>query len=343
MSERVTVAVLGANGYIGGELIRLLSAHPGVDLTFVSSERHASQRVGQVIPSLRHANVARLELRPMAELPKVDVAIAALPTGVLPDRLDAVSGQANTVLNVAGDYRLRSADEVALHYPEAAAAGWRDDIPYFVPEFGTKPTGPVVSLPGCMAAAGLYALYPLYKADLVRPEAVVSALTGSSGSGAGSVEHPAVRDGNVRVHKLHGHRHAPEVRQAIADLTGAAVDLQFSAFSLPVARGVLASAYTRLRPGVTVVDVRKAYAQAYAAAPFVRVTGGKTPMSMPMLKTVVGTNLAEVGFAVEDDRVVSVVALDNLLKGGAGQAIQALNRLCDLDETAGLPITAAWP
>jgi N-acetyl-gamma-glutamyl-phosphate/LysW-gamma-L-alpha-aminoadipyl-6-phosphate reductase len=342
VSAPITVAVLGGNGFIGTELVRLLSEHPAVELTFISSERHASQRVGQVMPGLRHSAVGRAELHHLADLPKVDVAIACLPTGVLPANLDAVCGQANLVLNVAGDYRLRDPGAIAAHYPDSAS-GWRDEIPYFVPEFAGKPSSAVVNLPGCMAVASIYALYPLFHADLVAPEVVIDAKTGSSGSGSNSVEHPAIRDGNVRIHKLHGHRHAPEVREAITSLTGRTPDLQFSTFSLPMSRGVMASAYSRLRAGVSVADVRRAYAQAYKDTPFVRVSNGRTPMSFPMLKTVVGTNLAEVGVAVEDDRCVSVVTLDNLLKGGAGQAIQALNRMHDLDESLGLPTTAAWP
>jgi N-acetyl-gamma-glutamyl-phosphate reductase len=342
VSGRITAAVLGASGFIGGELVRLLAAHPQVDTTFISSEKHAGQRVGQVLPGLRHAPVARQELRPLDDLPKVDVAIACLPTGVLPGLLDHVSGRAGLVLNVAGDFRLRDPAEVAAHYP-GSTAGWREPIPYYVPELMPEPTGPVVSLPGCMAVASLYAIYPLFAADLVEPRVVVEAKSGSSGSGNGTAEHPAVRDGNVRVHKLHGHRHAPEIRQAVSDLTGVTPALQFSTFSLPVSRGVMASAYGWLKPGVDAAAVRRAYAKAYAGAPFVHLSAGRSPMALPMLKTVVGTNNAEVGVAVDGDRVVAVSAIDNLIKGGAGQAVQALNRIHGLDERLGLPQVGAWP
>jgi N-acetyl-gamma-glutamyl-phosphate reductase len=195
-----------------------------------------------------------------------------------------------------------------------------------------------------MAAAALYALYPLCQADLIWPQVVVDAKTGSSGSGNhDNHEHPAVRDGNVRVHKLHGHRHEPEIRQALLELTGTAVDLQFSAFSLPVARGVLVAAYTRLRESAGLGDVRQAYARAYANTPFVRVVSGGGAMSLPMLKTVTGSNIAEVGVSVEGSRCVTVAALDNLIKGGAGQAVQALNQLHGLDHRLGLPESAPWP
>jgi len=342
MTERITVAVLGGSGFIGAELIRLLAGHPQVEPKFVSSARHAGQRVGQVVPGLRNSPVGARRMRLIDEMPKVDVAVACLPNGALPAVLEDVSGRADLVINVAGDYRLRQPDEIDKHYPESAG-GWRHPIPYWVPEFCAKPSEPVLNLPGCMAVATLYALYPLFQAGLVEPHVVVDAKTGSSGSGTGSVEHPALRDGNVRVHRLHGHRHAPEVRQALAELTGRTPDLQFSTFSLPVARGVMVAAYGRLTPDAASGDVRRAYARAYADTPFVRMANGPAPMAMPMLKTVVGSNVAEVGVAVEDGRWVAVSTLDNLIKGGAGQAVQALNRVYGLDERLGLPEAGGWP
>ncbi|MDG4785117.1 N-acetyl-gamma-glutamyl-phosphate reductase [Micromonospora sp. WMMD1102] len=340
--DRITVAVLGGSGFIGAELMRLLAAHPQVEPKFVSSARHAGQRVGQVVPGLRNSPVGEHRMRGLDEMSKVDVAVACLPNGTLPTVLEEVSANADLVVNVAGDYRLRQPDEIAKHYPESAG-GWRHPIPYWVPEFCAKPTEPVLNLPGCMAASTLYAIYPLFQAGVAAPQVVVDAKTGSSGSGSGSVEHPAIRDGNVRVHRLHGHRHAPEVRQAITDLTGNTPDIQFSTFSLPVARGVMVSAYGRLNPGAGIGDVRRAFARAYADTPFVRMANGRTPMALPMLKTVVGSNVAEVGVAVEDDRWVSVCTLDNLIKGGAGQAVQALNRVYGLDERLGLPEAGGWP
>lgn len=343
MSSRVTVAVLGGSGFVGAELARLLASHPQVDLAFVSSEAHAGQRMGRVVPGLRNAPVAGRRLQVLAELPKVDVAIACLPTGALPVCLDAVSERANLVLNVAGDFRLHDPAEASAHYP-ASAGSWRAPIPYYVPEFSARPTGPLVNLPGCMAAAALYALYPLCHAGLIQPHVVVDAKTGSSGGGGhDNHEHPAVRDSNVRVHKLHGHRHQPEIRQALRELAGATVDLQFSAFSLPVARGVLVAAYSQLREGAGPGEVRQAYARAYADTPFVRIVNGSGAMSMPMLKTVTGSNVAEIGVSVEGSRCVTVAALDNLIKGGAGQAVQALNQLHGLDERLGLPESASWP
>ncbi|WP_371483747.1 N-acetyl-gamma-glutamyl-phosphate reductase [Kitasatospora sp. NBC_00315] len=339
----ITVAVLGATGYTGAELIRLLLDHPHTEIAFLSSEQSAGRSVGAVLPWLRnHPAAAQLKLRPLDELTEVDVAFGCLPGGRLPARMALVAERAKRVLNLAGDFRLRDPEQAAAHYP--ASADWPEPFAYHVPEFADVPENRFVNLPGCMAAATLYALHPLLAHGLVEPDVVVDAKTGSSGSGRGSTEHPADRTGNFRVHRLHGHRHAPEIVQALNDYAGAAPDLQFSTYSLDTARGIVVSAYSRLRPGVGALDVRRAYAKSYARTPFVRLRPSpKSPQDHPMLKSVVGSNVAEVAVSVRDGRCVTVAALDNLLKGAAGQAVQTLNRLHGLPEATGLPFTAVAP
>lgn len=344
MADKIRVAVIGASGYTGGELIRLLLDHPGVELAFLSAERSAGAAVGAVHPWLRnHPTSGALRLRPLAELPDVDVAFGCLPTGVLPKHLPAVAGRATWLLNVAGDFRLRDEAEIRAYYP--LSVGSPVAFQYFVPELSRGlPEGRFVNLPGCMAVASLYALYPLFLGELVETRVVVDAKTGSTGGGRGSAEHPSERVGNFRVHKPHGHRHAPEIRQAIAELTGVTPEVQLSTHSLDVSRGILVTAYARLRPDVSALAVKRAYAKAYLGKPFVQVrTAPKTPQDFPMLKAVVGSNVAEVAVSVRGGEVVAVAVLDNLIKGGAGQAIQTMNLLAGLDETAGLPRTAVAP
>ena len=347
--SRARVAVVGASGYSGGELIRLLLDHPHVELAFLSAERNAGAPVGALHPAVRnHPRAAGLKFRPLAELSEVDtvdVAFTCLPTGALPPVLPAVADRAKWVLNVAGDYRLRDQAEVRAHYPASAEHPGPEPFVYHVPELADGvPEHRFINLPGCMAVSTIYALYPLFADGLVEPRVVADAKTGSSGSGRGGTEHPADRAGNFRVHKPHGHRHLPEIRQAVADATGATPDLQFSTHSLDLPRGILVSVYARLLPGKTALDVRRAYARAYAGRPFLRVRPSpKAPQDFPMLKAVVGSNVAEVGVAVKDDQVVAISALDNLIKGAAGQAVQVMNQVLGLDETLGLPFTAVAP
>lgn len=275
----------------------------------------------------------------------MDVAFGCLPTGTLPARLPLLAERAKRVLNLAGDFRLRDPEEIRTHYPKTAAQPAPEEFAYYVPELsGAVPEGRFINLPGCMAVATIYALYPLFADSLVLPGVVVDAKTGSTGGGRGGTEQPAERSGNFRVHKLHGHRHTPEIRQALTELTGAAPELRFSTHSLDVPRGIMVTAYTQLRPETSALDVKRAFAKAYVGKPFVRVRPApKAPQDFPMLKAVVGSNVAEVAIAVKGDQCVAVTALDNLIKGAAGQAIQAMNLVSGFEETAGLPRTAVSP
>lgn len=347
--ETIRVAVIGASGYTGGEMIRLLLEHPHVELAFLSAERSAGATIGSVHPWLRnHPKAAGLKFRPLAQLADsgtVDIAFGCLPTGALPEQLPLIAEHAKRVVNLGGDFRLRDGAEILTHYPRTAADPPSEDFAYYIPELSDGvPESRFISLPGCMAVTSVYALYPLFARSLVADRVVVDAKTGSTGGGRGGNEPPAERSGNFRVHKLYGHRHAPEVQQAIADYTGAAMDLRFATHSLDVARGIMVTAYTELRPGVSALDVKRAYAKAYVGKPFVRVRPApKVPQDFPMLKAVVGSNVAEVAIAVRDGQCVAVAALDNLIKGAAGQAVQAMNLIFGFDETAGLPTTAVSP
>jgi N-acetyl-gamma-glutamyl-phosphate/LysW-gamma-L-alpha-aminoadipyl-6-phosphate reductase len=342
----VSVAVIGASGYTGGELTRLLLDHPHVRLSFLSAERHAGAAAGAVHPALRnHPAAAGLRFQPLEQLEEVDIAIACLPTGALPPLLPPLLERARRVLNVAGDFRLRDPRELEAHYPATGKAPPPLPFAYFVPELsGPPPEERLVSLPGCMAVATLYALFPLFAGRLVEPLVVADAKTGASGGGRGPSDHPAERSGNFRVHRLHGHRHQPEIRQALQELTQMEPDLQFSTHSLDTARGIMVTTYTSLLPEVEPLDVKRAYARAYVGKPFVRVRPApKSPQDFPMLKSVVGSNVAEIGVTVRNGRCVAVAALDNLIKGAAGQAIQAMNLVSGMDEALGLPYTAVAP
>jgi len=341
---RLRVAVLGASGYTGAELIRLLLGHPHVELAHLSSERHSGQPITSVLPGIRnHPGAAGLRFAPLEACEEVDVAFGCLPTGALPPQMPKLSERAGRVINLAGDFRLTDPGEAALHYPQSAE--WTDAFEYFVPEFSPPPgDARFLNLPGCMAVTTLYALQPLIAADLAAGDVVVEAKTGASGSGNKSTEHPAERFGNFRVHKPHGHRHAPEISQALHTFSGRAPRVRFSTFSLDVSRGILVSAYGLLRPEATRLDVKRAYGTAYARTPFVRARSQmKTPTDFPMLKSVVGSNMAEVAVAVRGDQYVAVAAIDNLIKGAAGQAVQAFNLVHGFEQSTALPFTAVTP
>ncbi|MCA1563487.1 MAG: N-acetyl-gamma-glutamyl-phosphate reductase, partial [Acidobacteria bacterium] len=262
VDENITVAVVGASGYTGGELTRLLLDHPRVQLAFLSAERQAGKAVGAVHPWLRnHPAAAALKLRSLDELEDVDVTFACLPTGALPSRMPLLAQRSRWVLNIAGDFRLRDPQDVKTHYPASASNPALEPFDYYVPELSDGlPESRFINLPGCMAVATLYALYPLFAESLVDRQIVADAKTGSSGAGREASEQPSERAGNFRVHRLHGHRHEPEICQALAEFTSTAPELQFSTHSLDSPRGIMVTAYARLRPAVAALDVKRAFA-----------------------------------------------------------------------------------
>ncbi|GLR12195.1 N-acetyl-gamma-glutamyl-phosphate reductase 1 [Chitinimonas prasina] len=347
MMKTVTVSVLGAAGFVGGELIRLLQSHRHVQLVDVTSRARAGQPIGRSLPALRHfPETGRKRFATIEAMREVDIVFSCLPGGVLPKIMEQIRPKARRIINLAGDYRLRDPALLARHYPETAVTGVPADSRYVIPELWQPEyaDSSLLNLPGCMAVATFYGLYPLVARGLVESEIVAEAKTGSSGSGKESAEHPAERSHNYRPYMLSGHRHEPEIMQALHDHTGHQVALRFSAGSLDSPRGIAVSSFLTLREGVTELDVRKAFFSTYGTTRFVRYLGpAQGPWSMPMLKTVVGSNAVEVATDIDGRRCTVVSALDNLIKGAAGQGIQAMNLAEGFDEDEGLSHGGMWP
>jgi N-acetyl-gamma-glutamyl-phosphate reductase len=342
---KLRAAILGGTGYVGGELLRILSRHPEVEIEFVSSESQAGLPLGKVLPALRlPAALSALELGRLADLPEVDVVFACLPNGTLPRSLELIRARSPLVINLAGDYRLTNPSELAAHYPASLEFPAADAV-YAIPELTPElPARGVINVSGCMSTTTIYALYPLLRAGLIEPYVVADLKTGSSGGGKSSDETPAERAGNLRPHKLHGHRHEPEISEALGRSTGQALELQFSTHSIDLPRGIYAAVYSKLKPGVTAQDVRKAYFGAYRDHEFVRyLAPSPHPHAQPMLKSVLGTNVVEVSASVENGRCVTIACLDNLIKGAAGQAVQVLDRVFNFTNTGYLATQGIWP
>lgn len=346
MNTTYSAAILGGSGFVGGELYRLLSMHPQIDVQFVSSESKKGLAVERQLRSFRHhSDKPGLKFSSLSELKnsRYDLVFSCLPNGKLPQIISPLSEQCARVFNLSGDYRFTDDEINQTHYPATPGS-----LPphlvsqYFVPEF-TAPdaNARLVNLPGCMAVASLYALWPLVKNELVSGRIFIDAKTGSSGAGKGSAETHAERANNFRLHKAFSHRHAPEIA-TLQHLSRDPLSFTFAAFSLDTPRGIYISAYSTLKPGITAADVRQAFFSAYQQTPFVHyLKNGQ----VPMLKTVCGTNHVEVATQVEGDTCLSLCSLDNLLKGAAGQAVQAANLWLGLDAMCGLQQLneAGWP
>jgi N-acetyl-gamma-glutamyl-phosphate reductase len=325
------VAVIGATGYAGQELVRLLARHPGVRLTIATGSQATS--TPRRLPAL--ARVWDGDVRPLdlnAVRRDADAAFLALPEAASAEVAPALLGAGLRVVDLSGAFRLRDAAARGRWYP--ATPAMPEAVAYGLTEFERDAiaAAAIVANPGCYPTAALMALLPLGRAGLIEPgsDIVIDAKSGLSGAGKAPSErtHFSENHGSVAAYGAFGHRHTPEMEQAL----GRAVT--FVPHLVPLDRGLLASNYVRLRPGTTAARVAEVFEQAYASAPFVRLTGS----DLPEIKHVVWSNFCDIGWKVDEagGRALIVSAIDNLVKGAAGSAVQNFNVMHGLDETAGL-------
>ncbi len=337
------VAVAGASGYIGGELLRLLLGHPEVEVAAATSTRHAGRPVVTAHPNLRGAT--DLVFVPPAELGSYDVLFLATPHRETMAKMADYLAMAPHVIDLTGDFRLRDPRVYASYYgTEHTAPDLLSTFTTGLPELHRKELRDAdrVSVPGCMATAGILALHPLAEAGLVQGEVTVDARTGSSGSGisAGPANLHAERSGALRVFAPTRHRHEAEISQA----TG--LPVRMTATGIEAVRGVQILARVRLVGGADERAVRAAFRAAYHDEPFVRVVAQRRGLyRLPEPKILSGSNFCDVGFSVDEDgsHALVVGALDNLVKGGAGNAVQSMNIRHGLPERTGLGFTGLHP
>ncbi|NJQ13705.1 N-acetyl-gamma-glutamyl-phosphate reductase [Streptomyces bohaiensis] len=339
------VTVVGAAGYIGGELLRLLLGHPEVEVVGAVSSRLPGKRVDGVHPNLR--SVTELTFCSAEDVPESDAVFLALPHRAVMEQIEHWRGRAGLVVDLTGDFRLADPEVFRDYYGTEHTAPHL--LPAFVPglpELHRKRLrdADLVSVPGCMATAAVLALHPLVTHDLLdREQGVqVDARTGSSGSGAtaGPANLHAERSGAMRVFAPTRHRHEAEIAQHLG------VRAAMTATGVEAVRGVQTLCHATLRPGVDAATVRRAFREQYTAEPFVRVVAHQRGTHRyPDPKILLGSNFCDVGFALDEDtgRLTVIGALDNLVKGGAGNAVQCLNIRSGLPENLGLTFPGLHP
>jgi N-acetyl-gamma-glutamyl-phosphate/LysW-gamma-L-alpha-aminoadipyl-6-phosphate reductase len=340
------VSVVGASGYTGGELLRLLLFHPGVEVAQATSESHAGEFVFQQHPNLRKRT--QLQFVSRSALQPCDVLFLALPHGEAQKEIDRYLSLAPRLVDLSADFRLRDPALYRRWYgSEHTAPQHLGRFVYGLPEVQREAmkSASYISGVGCNATASILALLPLVRAGLLVPDCpiIVDVKTGSSEGGASvnpGSHHPE-KSHSVRTYAPTGHRHTAEVIQELGltqvHLTMTAVDL---------VRGVLAAAHAFVRPGTAEKDLWKAYRAAYNSEHFVRIVKDRAGLHrVPDPKILTGSNYADVGFDLDTEtgRVVSLAAIDNLMKGAAGSAVQAMNVMCGLEETAGLEFPGLHP
>jgi len=340
------LSIVGASGYAGGEFLRLALAHPNLEVTQVTSERFAGEPVGNVHPNLR--NATRLRFEPLADLRDADVLVSALPHGRFAGQLERFAGYARTLIDLSSDMRLKDPDVYERTYGEAHPAPEQlAEFVYAVPERTRNELKGAtrISGAGCIATASQLALWPFLQTPiLAKRDAILDAKIGSSAAGASSspASHHPERSGAIRSYAPVGHRHEPEIEQALSHR----LDVHLSATAVERVRGILVTAHLFVQDGTSEQDVLMALRDAYDDEPFVRlILARKGIHRVPDPRILDGTNWLDIGFALDrtTGRLVVMTAIDNLVKGTAGHAMQALNIAQGWDETLGLDFPGLHP
>lgn len=344
-----TAALAGASGYVGGELLRLLSTHPNLDIGTLTAGESAGDLLGQHHPHLPELARIPLHETTAATLAGHDVVFLALPhgqAGAIAAEL-AELGESALIIDCGADFRLHDAEQWQQYYGTQHAGHW----PYGFPELpGARrelSRTSRVAVPGCHVSAATLALYPALAAGLVAPDVVVVSVTGTSGAGKAPKTHLHSAEvlGAVTPYGVGGtHRHTPEIMQNLAapEVAAGPVSVSFTPVLAPMSRGILATCTAPLRPSVGEAEIRTKYAAAFDNEAFVELLPAGV---WPSTAMTLGANTAFVQVAVDQaaNRLVALASLDNLTKGTAGAAIQSANLALGLSETVGLPTSGLAP
>jgi LysW-gamma-L-alpha-aminoadipyl-6-phosphate/LysW-L-glutamyl-5-phosphate reductase len=347
------VGVVGASGYVGGELLRLLVVHPKVEVNMVTSRQKAGEYVHRVHPSLKgfiDLTFSPLDMEKLVN--SCDIVFTSVPHGKSNKIVNELYGRGMKIIDLSADFRLKNPKDYVKWY------GWEHPFPellsksvYGVPELHREDIkkSQLVSCPGCMAVTSLLALKPLIENNLIDTEhIIVDSKIGSSGAGvkANAGTHHAMRYGVIRPYKPAKHRHTGEIEQELGLVAKKTIKVGMSPHAVNIVRGILTTNHTFLRKPMSELELWKVYRNSYRGEPFLRLIRDKKGLyKFPDPKFLIGSNFCDIGFDIDEDnqRLVSLSASDNLMKGAAGSAIQNMNVLYGFDETEGLKYTPLTP
>ncbi|MDI6741170.1 MAG: N-acetyl-gamma-glutamyl-phosphate reductase [Smithella sp.] len=341
-------AIFGASGYTGQELTRILSGHPGVKLVAVTSRRFTGQKVADVFPSLQGLNTLQYQDAAPAQISQEsDVVFLALPHGVSMNIVPEFIKAGKKVIDLSADYRLRDIKTYETWYGKHASAKFIKNAVYGLPELYRPKIrkADFIANPGCYPTSIILGLAPALKKKMVDVSTIIAdSASGVSGAGreplTGSLFCEV--DGGFKAYKVGKHRHLPEIEQELNVLAGKKFAVSFTPHLLPVKRGILSTIYAKLKKDISLADLHALYSAFYANEKFIRIC----PEGVyPNISSVTGSNYCDIGLAVDPrtKRVIIMAAIDNLVKGAAGQAVQNMNIMCGFREDAGLKIAPLYP
>ena len=345
----IRVGIVGASGYGGAELIRLLSAHPRVKIAHLYSSSAEGEAFESVFPHVYQLGLPALSPIDAERMSREnDVVFLATPAGVSATLSPQMVELGGKVIDLSGDFRLGNPDVYQSWYKrEPASADWLKQAVYGLTEWNREQVAEasLIANPGCYPTATLLALIPLAKSGWVDPRSwIVDAKSGVSGAGRGvslGVHFGEINE-SIHAYKVAKHQHTPEIEQEIFRHSGVETVVQFTPHLVPMTRGILVTAYAQLNQPVTQTQVQELYESTYAGEPFVRVRPGG---SHPRTKEVYGSNYCDIAVHVDErtQKVILLSVIDNMVKGAAGQAVHNMNVMFDLPETEGLPLVPVFP
>ncbi len=346
--NKVKVSIVGASGYTGGELLRLLLFHPNVEVNQVTSESYTGKFVHKIHPNLRKSTT--LKFVSVNELVDCDLLFLCLPHNSSQNKIEDFKKLAPKIIDLSADFRLKDNIEYEKWYGHKhSRPDLLNEFVYGIPELHREEMKKAnyISSAGCNATASILGLYPLYKNGLVEEDRTVIEVKAGSSEGGNKVNegsHHPERSGVVRSYMPTQHRHTAEILQELS--FGKKIQVHFSATAIDMVRGLLATCHVFLKENLQEKDIWKFYREAYSNEPFIRIVKESDGIyRYPEPKLLSGTNYCDVGFKKDEfsNRLVVVSAIDNLMKGAAGQALQAFNIMYGFDERTGLEFPGLHP
>ena len=346
-SNRIRIGILGASGYTGAELIRLLAHHPQAEIALLTADRNAGQALGAVFPHLAHLKAPKLIKIAEADWSKVDVVFCALPHGTTQDVVAGLP-RALKVVDLSADFRLADVAVYAKWYGHAhRAPELQKEAVYGLTELARPAVkkARLVANPGCYPTSAQLPLIPLVEAKAIDvDDIIIDAKSGVTGAGRAAKEEMLFSEVSEGIHaySIAKHRHAPEIEQGLSGAAKRPITVNFTAHLMPMNRGILSTIYVRLANGASAADLRATLARRYDGEPFVRVVPEGVS---PATRHVRGSNACLIGVFADrlPGRAIVVSAEDNLVKGASGQAIQNMNLMLGIAETAGLAQEPLFP
>ncbi len=340
MKAPINISIIGASGYSGAELVRFLLRHSGVRINKLFAQASAGQSFADLYPEFRHRLEKTLEPFTLEAIADSDCIFLALPSGEAMNLVPPLLEQGKTVIDLGGDFRLKNVEQYKAFYKHThTAAHLLQTAVYGLAEWNAPQikSAKLIANPGCYPTSALLALLPLLKEGLISPSGIViTSMSGVSGAGRKadlSLSFVEVHD-SIKAYKVAEHQHLPEIAQTLESLTGQKVSLSFVPHLIPISRGIYTTIHASLQQGASEEKLFDAYERYYKQSPFVRYSR----TIIPELKGVVNTNFCDIGFRISPstNQVILCSAIDNLVKGAAGQAIQNFNLIYGFNETESL-------